>query len=110
MARSTGVVPVAAGLLAIVLVAGCGSTATPSPSPSVAPSAPASAEPSPSASAEPSASPAAATKVYVVKKGDTLIGIAKANGVTLAALRAANPTVTDPKKLRIGQKLLIPQP
>jgi LysM repeat protein len=48
--------------------------------------------------------------IYVVKKGDTLYAIAKAHGITLKALMAANPEVTDPKKLRIGQKLKIPQP
>ena len=45
---------------------------------------------------------------YVVKKGDTLYQIAKDNGVTLKALMDANPEVTDPKKLRVGQKLNIP--
>lgn len=111
MARSTGWGPVATGLLAIVLVGGCGSAATPSPSPSVTPSALPSLEPSPSASAEASASPSAVVgKIYVVKKGDTLYAIAKRNGITLAALQAANPDVTDPTKLRIGQKLVIPAP
>ena len=102
--------PAAAGLLAIVIVAGCGSSPTPSPSPSALPSSPppsvAPASPSPEASA--SASPSA--RIYVVRKGDTLIAIAKANGITLAALRKANPQVTDPTKLRVGQKLVIPAP
>ncbi|HUC83893.1 MAG TPA: LysM peptidoglycan-binding domain-containing protein [Candidatus Acidoferrales bacterium] len=44
---------------------------------------------------------------YVVVQGDTLAKIAKANGVTLKALEAANPGV-DPKKLKIKQKLVIP--
>ena len=111
MARSTGWSPVVTGLFAIALVAGCGSAATPSPSPSVSPSALPSLEPSPSSSPEVSASPSAAVgRIYVVKKGDTLYAISKANGITLAALRAANPDVTDPTKLRIGQKLVIPAP
>jgi lipoprotein NlpD len=118
MARSTSSRPLAAGLLAagllaVVLVAGCGSAATPSPTPSAPPSAPPSLEPSASAAAseEVSASPSAAVgKIYVVKKGDTLYAIARANGITLAALRAANPEVADPTKLRIGQKLVIPAP
>ena len=38
---------------------------------------------------------------YVVVAGDTLAKIAKANGVSLKALEAANPGV-DPKKLKIG--------
>ncbi len=44
---------------------------------------------------------------YVVVQGDTLAKIAKAHGVTVKALEAANPGV-DPKKLKIKQKLTIP--
>ena len=44
---------------------------------------------------------------YVVVHGDTLGKIAKKNGVTLSALKAANPGV-EPTKLRAGQKLTIP--
>ena len=44
---------------------------------------------------------------YVVVKGDTLAKIAKAHGVKLKALEAANPGV-DPKKLKVKQKLAIP--
>jgi LysM repeat protein len=44
---------------------------------------------------------------YVVVAGDTLAKIAKAHGVTLKALEAANPGV-DPKKLKIKQKLVVP--
>jgi LysM repeat protein len=39
--------------------------------------------------------------------GDTLGKIAKRNGVTLSALKAANPGV-EPTKLKVGQKLTIP--
>jgi LysM repeat protein len=44
---------------------------------------------------------------YLVVKGDTLEKIAKAHGVTLKALQAANPTA-DSKHLQIKQKLTIP--
>ena len=44
---------------------------------------------------------------YVVVHGDTLGKIAKKNGVTLSALKAANPGV-EPAKLKVGQKLTIP--
>jgi len=44
---------------------------------------------------------------YVVVAGDTLGKIAKAHGVTLAALQAANPGV-DSKHLKLKQKLTIP--
>lgn len=101
-----------AGVLAVVLIAGCGPGASPSPSssPSQAASPPAaSASPSAAESASPSGS-ASPTTVYVVRKGDTLIAIAKRFHITLAALRKANPHVTDPTKLRIGEKLAIPAP
>jgi len=44
---------------------------------------------------------------YVVVKGDTLGKIAKAHGVTLKSLEAANPGVV-PTKLKVGQKLTLP--
>jgi LysM repeat protein len=43
-----------------------------------------------------------------VVKGDTLVAIAARHHVTLKALRSANPQVTDPTKLQIGEKLTIP--
>jgi len=49
----------------------------------------------------------AASTEYVVVAGDTLAKIAKANGVSLKALEAANPGV-DPKRLHVKQKLTIP--
>jgi LysM repeat protein len=56
----------------------------------------------------PAASPTSAATVYVVKKGDTLWAIANKFDVSLAALREANPQVTDPTKLRVGTELSIP--
>jgi LysM repeat protein len=49
----------------------------------------------------------AAGTEYTVVKGDTLGKIAKAHGVTLKALEAANPNV-QPTKLKVGEKLTIP--
>ncbi len=48
----------------------------------------------------------AAGKTYTVKSGDTLGKIAKANGVTVSALRSANQLKTD--QIKVGQKLSIP--
>ncbi len=56
--------------------------------------------------AVPPVTPAAGTE-YVVVAGDTLGKIAKANGVSLKALEAANPGV-DSKHLQVKQKLVIP--
>ncbi|HEU6448343.1 MAG TPA: LysM peptidoglycan-binding domain-containing protein [Verrucomicrobiae bacterium] len=50
---------------------------------------------------------AAAGTEYVVVRGDTLGKIAKAHGVSVKALEAANPNVV-PTKLKVGQKLTIP--
>jgi LysM repeat protein len=61
----------------------------------------------PLAPIEPVAPVAPAGSEYAVVKGDTLAGIAKAHGVTLNAIEAANPGVV-PTKLKIGQKLVIP--
>lgn len=60
-------------------------------------------------SAEPSNGnndPPANGKVYSVEKGDTLIRIARRNGITLQALREANELRSD--MILIGQRLKIP--
>jgi LysM repeat protein len=57
--------------------------------------------------APPVVEPAPASTEYVVVHGDTLAKIAKRCGVTLSALRAANPGV-EPTRLKVGQKLTIP--
>ena len=46
--------------------------------------------------------------VYTVRKGDTLWGIAKRNGVTLTALIAANPGIKNPNLIYPGDKVVIP--
>ena len=46
-------------------------------------------------------------ETYKVKSGDTLAKIAKAHGVTLKALEAANPGV-DPNHIKVGLKLNLP--
>lgn len=70
------------------------------------PVAPAVVAPPPTTMA-PVASAMPETSEYTVVKGDTLSGIAKAKGVSLKALEAANPEVV-PTKLQLGQKLNIP--
>jgi LysM repeat protein len=45
---------------------------------------------------------------YTVKSGDTLTKIAKKNGVTLKALRAANPKIASTDHIHVGDKLTIP--
>lgn len=45
---------------------------------------------------------------HVVRRGDTLSEIAAAYGVSVSAIRAANKGV-NPRRLRIGQRLIIPR-
>ena len=55
-----------------------------------------------------SVSPTIAPMVHVVQAGDTLGEIAKQYGVTVEALQEVN-AISDPKRLQIGQELIIPQ-
>lgn len=43
-----------------------------------------------------------------IQKGDTLSGIAKANGTTVDALMKANPTITDANKIYAGASIALP--
>jgi spore coat assembly protein SafA len=45
---------------------------------------------------------------YVVRPGDTLSGIAERFGVSLGALEAANPQITNPDLINPGQVIKIP--
>jgi len=45
---------------------------------------------------------------YKIKSGDTLSQIAKRNGMSLKALLAANPSIKNANKIRVGQSLKIP--
>jgi LysM repeat protein len=74
------------------------------------------ATPSPTASAQPSVSeaptlaPAPTSQTYTVVAGDTMSKIAAKFGVTLTALRAANPQVKNVNSIKIGDLLTIPAP
>jgi LysM repeat protein len=109
--------PLAILLVTLGLVAACGGSATPTPAPTGSPTPaptdifaetpaptaePSVASPTPIASASP-----VAGKRYVVKKGDTMWVIAQKNGITVAALKAANPKV-NPNAMRVGTVLIIP--
>ena len=55
----------------------------------------------------PTSTPDSDTNIYVVKAGDTPIGIANAFGISVAELMAYN-NISDPSSLRINQELKIP--
>ena len=59
-------------------------------------------------SSEDERAPASSGKVYTVMKGDNPVTIAKKLNVSYGDLIALNH-IDDPRKLRIGQKLLIPK-
>lgn len=46
--------------------------------------------------------------IYVVRRGDTLSGIARQFGITVSAILAANPSITNPNRIYVGQRLIIP--
>jgi len=62
----------------------------------------------PFAKDEQAKTPSSSGKTYVVKKGDNPVGIAKKLKVSYSDLIALNH-IDDPRKLKIGQKLLVPE-
>ncbi len=75
-----------------------GGGAAPTPTPTVAASR----------SAAPTDTPAPTSRVYVIKSGDTLLKIAKRNGLTIDQLLAANKQIKDPNKIAVGDQIVIP--
>ena len=45
---------------------------------------------------------------YKIKSGDTLSQIAKRKGITLKSLMAANPSIKNANRIRVGQSIKIP--
>ena len=101
-----GIVALGLAALALFLLPGFlglgGPDATGTPNPSSLASA------GPSASVEPTPTPAPTQQTYVVQAGDTLSGIAQRFGLTLEALRAANPQITNVDEIKIGDEIIIP--
>ena len=101
------------GLLAAGLLASCAGAAD-NQTPGVA-GAPATSSPTPTALPTPSplVSPSAATspvavKTYIVASGDTFSRIAASFQVTVEELLAANPSITDPNRIAIGDVVRVP--
>ncbi|AXF23221.1 peptidase [Burkholderia pyrrocinia] len=98
------------GLAAVLVMAGCASTQSVPPSDTLAgqssPSSQPAAAPSAATSAAPPPAPILVAQKYVVKRGDTLTGIASANDCSIADLRTWNKLGAN-GKLRMGQVLRI---
>jgi hypothetical protein len=105
------------------LVASPSPTASPSlsPSPSASPSAPATPSPSPSPSASPPFTPEQLALLkpcpgkpgcyqYRIVSGDNLRNVAAFFGVEYPALLAANPQITNPSVIHIGDRITVPPP
>lgn len=60
------------------------------------------------ASAKKAAPKQAAGGSYKIKSGDTLSQIAKSKGTTLKAIMAANPSIKNANRIRVGQTIKIP--
>ncbi|MCA8061433.1 peptidoglycan DD-metalloendopeptidase family protein [Burkholderia sp. AU31624] len=95
------------GLAAVLVMAGCASTQSVPPSDTLAGMPSPSSQPAaaPSANTPPPA-PILVAQKYVVKRGDTLTGIASANGCSMADLRTWNKLGAN-GRLRMGQVLRI---
>ena len=89
----------------LLLNLGSGGSATPTPAVSAS-----AGTASPTVAASPSAAPSTGPTTYSVKQGDTMTSIARAHGVDVNALIAANPQIKNPNSLNIGDKLTIPTP
>ena len=62
----------------------------------------------PSATAEFQVTAVTSTGLYMVQAGDTLGGVASRFGTTLFGLLRANPDITDPNRIAVGQQIYIP--
>lgn len=97
-----------------VLAWACNEAPPPSPTPSdIGGGARGGATPTPRrsvppASPTPTPSPAPTPTRYRVKSGDTLSSIARRFGVPLRRIMRANPSITDPNRIEVGQVILIP--
>ncbi|MCA8234395.1 peptidoglycan DD-metalloendopeptidase family protein [Burkholderia cenocepacia] len=94
------------GLTAVLVMAGCASTQSVPPSDTLAGKLSDASPPAAPSAAPMPAAPILVAQKYVVKRGDTLTGIASANDCSVADLRTWNKLATN-GRLRMGQVLRI---
>lgn len=82
-----------------------GTAVAPAPAPKAPVKSVAQAKP---LAASPAKAPEAASKTYVVKKGDSLSEIAKTHKTTVKALMAINPSIKSADKIEVGEKIKLP--
>jgi LysM repeat protein len=109
-------------MILLVLLSGCGQLITPQPTPATPVAALRTATSLPTLPPRATSTPAPATPmpsptptvtptpiVYAVQSGDTLLAIAFNFGVPAELIQEANGII-DPRRLQIGQQLIIPRP
>ncbi|HEY7599088.1 MAG TPA: LysM domain-containing protein, partial [Candidatus Limnocylindrales bacterium] len=105
LTRILGIVAVVTLVLALLILAPGFFAGAPGPSPTpTATASPSGPTPTPS----PSPSPTLSFGSYTVKAGDSLSAIAVELGLLPCQIQAANPEITDPNQIFIGQVLRIP--
>lgn len=94
------------------LLAGASTLPTPPASDvAVAPTSPVDASVAPiSSEPVPAATPTPTPRTYKVQPGDRLRQIARQFDVTVEQILAANPEISDPNDIQVGQRILIPSP
>lgn len=96
---------VAAVILAPSLLGGGGDPTRTAP---VAGASPTARQPTPTP--RPTPTPAPTPVTYTVQPGDTLFSIALRHALTVEQLLLANPQITNPDLVQIGQQIIIPEP
>jgi LysM repeat protein len=83
---------------------------SPSPRPTFTPQPPTPTAVTPTPVATVTSSPSPTFTPYVIQPGETLSTIARSHGVTVQAILAANPDITDSRLVKAGLTILIPPP
>lgn len=90
-----------------VNIGGTGTVVTPTTAPTTAPTR-APTTTAPTSAPLPTSTPIRGTVWYTVQLGDSLGAIASSRRVTLAALLAVNPEITNPNLIYVSQRIRIP--